>query len=177
MIRINLLPVSEKKPSIRMDLYIFLLLLLLGTAALGVLYYRVEGRISDLNAKIENRKKEIASLDGIYREYMSMEKEKKEIQKRLNVVQMIKKGRALPARILYDLTMVTKDTVWLRSLKKTETKITIEGRATENESISDFIEQLSRLPYVKNVELLKVEEVVEEGLPVRKFLVQGDVYL
>jgi type IV pilus assembly protein PilN len=177
MIRINLLPVSEKKPSIRMDLYIFLLLLLLGTAALGVLYYRVEGRISDLNAKIENRKKEIASLDGIYREYMSMEKEKKEIQKRLNVVQMIKKGRALPARILYDLTMVTKDTVWLRSLKKTETKITIEGRATENESISDFIEQLSRLPYLKNVELLKVEEVVEEGLPVRKFLVQGDVYL
>jgi type IV pilus assembly protein PilN len=177
MIRINLLPVSEKKPSIRIDLYIFLLLLLLGTAALGVLYYRVEGRISDLNAKIENRKKEIASLDGIYREYMSMEKEKKEIQKRLNVVQMIKKGRALPARILYDLTMVTKDTVWLRSLKKTETKITIEGRATENESISDFIEQLSRLPYLKNVELLKVEEVVEEGLPVRKFLVQGDVYL
>jgi len=177
MIRINLLPVSEKKPSIRMDLYIFLLLLLLGTAALGVLYYRVEGRISDLNAKIENRKKEIASLDGIYREYMSMEKEKKEIQKRLNVVQMIKKGRALPARILYDLTMVTKDTVWLRSLKKTETKITIEGRATENESISDFIEQLSRLPYLKNVELLKVEEVVEEGLPVRKFLVQGEVYL
>jgi type IV pilus assembly protein PilN len=177
MIRINLLPVSEKKPSIRMDLYIFLLLLLLGTAALGVLYYRVEGRISDLNAKIENRKREIASLDGIYREYMSMEKEKKEIQKRLNVVQMIKKGRALPARILYDLTMVTKDTVWLRSLKKTETKITIEGRATENESISDFIEQLSRLPYLKNVELLKVEEVVEEGLPVRKFLVQGDVYL
>jgi len=177
MIRINLLPVSEKKPSIRIDLYIFLLLLLLGTAALGVLYYRVEGRISDLNAKIENRKKEIASLDGTYREYMSMEKEKKEIQKRLNVVQMIKKGRALPARILYDLTMVTKDTIWLRSLKKTETKITIEGRATENESISDFIEQLSRLPYLKNVELLKVEEVVEEGLPVRKFLVQGEVYL
>lgn len=177
MIKINLLPVPEKKPAITIDLYIFLLLILVGFAFLGTSYYYVSRRISDLSIKIEERKKKISSLDAIYREYMAMEKEKKEIQKRLDVVQMIKKGRALPARLLYDITTITKHTIWLRALKKTDLKIVIEGRAIENESVADFMEQLSKLPYVRNVELLNIEEMVEEGLPVKKFVIQGEIIL
>lgn len=177
MIRINLLPYPERKPALVVDFYVFVLFFLVLLVLSGASYYYVNKRIWDLNAKIDDRKKRIAALEGVYREYLTMEKEKKEIEKRLKVVSMIKKGRALPARMLYDLTTLTRDTLWLRSIKKTDLKVQIEGRAIENESIADFTEEFSRLPYVKNAELIKVEEVVEEGLAVKKFVVEAEFLL
>ncbi|MCX7857892.1 MAG: PilN domain-containing protein [Deltaproteobacteria bacterium] len=177
MIKINLLPVPEKKPSFTFDVVTFLVLLSVSLVIFGISYYSTKNRISDIQRQIEEKKKQISSLEGTYREYMAMEKDKREIQKRLTVVKTIKKGRALPARILYDITNVTKESIWLKSLKKTDAKLTIEGRAIENESVADFMEQLSRLPYMRNVELVNVEETVEEGLAVRKFVIQGDIIL
>lgn len=177
MIRINLLPLPERKPAITIDLYLFLLFLTVSLLICTISFFYVHKKISDLRAKIEDRKSKIAALDAIYKEYMSMERDKKEIQKRLAVVETIKKGRALPARILYDMTNLTKGTIWLKSLKKADTKLTVEGRAIENESIADFTEQLAKLPYVKNVELQKVEEVVEEGLAIKKFVLEAEISL
>lgn len=177
MIRINLLPSPEKKPRIVYDLYLFVFLLVITSLILGGLFYLTQKRIWDLERQISEKKSQIQSMEPIHKEYMAMEREKKEIEQRLKVVESIKKGRALPARILFDLSSLVKETVWLKTLKKAEGKLTIEGCAMENESIADFIEQLLKLPYVKNAELMKIEEIVEEGLPVKKFLIVGEVLL
>ncbi|MCS7281371.1 MAG: PilN domain-containing protein [Desulfobacterota bacterium] len=177
MIRINLLPVPEKRPTTIIDLQIFSFLLFLGLVIVGILLYSTNKRISELSSRIEETKKRIESLDSVYKEYITMEREKKEIQKRLTIVQTIKKGRALPARIMYDISGIVKETIWLRSIKKVDAQIVIEGRSIESESVADFMEQFSKLPYVRNVELLSVEETVEEGLPVKKFILQGEITL
>lgn len=175
MIRINLLPSPERKPKVVYDLYIFLALFLGVAIIISGILYLTQKRIWALEKQISEKKSQIQSLEPIQREYLAMEREKKEIEQRLKVVDTIKKGRALPARILYDLSSIVKDTVWLKALKKAEGKLTIEACAMENESIADFVEQLIKLPYVRNVELVKVEEIIEEGLPVKKFLIVGEV--
>lgn len=177
MIRINLLP---KKPHIsiaKYDLYFYFLIVAVNVFVLGGVYLTNTRNIAQYSESIEKMKKEIKSLEGIQREYVNMDKEKKEIDRRIRLIENIKEGRALAARSLYDLSSIVKENVWLKTFKKTEDKFELEGRSLENESISGFIENLSRIPYMKNVELKSVEDISEEGVVVKKFMINGNMSL
>jgi Tfp pilus assembly protein PilN len=177
MIRINLLPAKAKKDLFKYDLYMFFSLMLLALLVFGGFYYYNMNEISKRKTMIENTKKEIQNLQHIYKEYLAMEQEKKEIQRRIKAIDSIKEGRALAARTLYDLSGIIKDNVWIKSFKKTEDKFELEGRSLENESISMLVEALSKVPYMRNVELKGVEDTTEEGVVLKKFVIYGDIAL
>jgi Tfp pilus assembly protein PilN len=177
MIKINLLPGKEKRDFLRVDLYLFFLVLAIALASFGAVYYANEHEIANYNKKIETTKKQIAELQSVYKEYLTIDQQKKEIQRRIKAIDSIKEGRALSARALFDLTSVIKDSVWLKTFKKTEDKFEMDGRSLENESISNLIETLSKVPYLKNVELRSVEDAVEDGMAVKKFVIIGDIML
>jgi Tfp pilus assembly protein PilN len=177
MIKINLLPGKAKKDLLKIDLYLFFAVMIINIIIFGGIYYINAKDISNYKEKIENAKKEIASLQSIYKEYLAMEQEKKEIQRRIKAIDGIKEGRALSSRILYDLTSIIKDNVWLKSFKKTDDKFELDGRSLENESISALAESLSKIPYIKNIELKNVQDAVEEGITVKQFIISGDLIL
>lgn len=177
MIRINLLPAKAKKDLFKYDLYMFFFVMALALLVFGGFYYYNTKEITKRQTMIENTKKEIQNLQQIYKEYLAMEQEKKEIQRRIKAIDSIKEGRALAARTLYDLSGIIKDNVWIKSFKKTEDKFELEGRSLENESISILVEALSKVPYIKNVELKGVEDATEEGVVIKKFVIYGDIAL
>jgi Tfp pilus assembly protein PilN len=177
MIKINLLPGREKRDFLKVDLYLFFVMLAIALAVFGGIYYTNEHEIANYNKRIETTKKEIANLQSVYKEYLTIEQQKKEIQRRIKAIDSIKEGRALSARALYDLTTIVKDSVWLKTFKKTEDKFELDGRSLENESISSLVETLSKLPYLRNVELKSVEDAVEEGVAVKRFVVVGEIIL
>jgi Tfp pilus assembly protein PilN len=104
-----------------------------------------------------------------------MESEKKEIQRRIQAIETIKKGRALAARTLYDLTSLVQEKLWLKSFKKTENRFELEGRSVENDTISSFVESLTKVPYLSGVELKSVQDAAEEGIVLKKFIIQGNI--
>ena len=182
MIKINLLPGKTKKHAIKTDIYLFFSVTFISLLIFGVVYYLNARDISEYKGKIEKTKQEIASLQSIYKEYLAMEKEKKEIHRRIKAIDGIKEGRHLSARIIYDLTSVIKNNIWLKSFKKAENRFELEGRSPENESISNLVESLSKIPYMKNIELRNVEDAFEEGpggekVIVKKFIISGDLAL
>lgn len=175
MIKINLLPKKPIRAAFKYEIHVFLLIIILNFLIIGLIYSINARQISNLRSNIEAAKKEIASLDPIYKEYLSMEQEKKEIQRRIQAIDTIKQGRALAARTLYDLTLIVKESLWLKSFKKTENRFELEGRSVENEAISSFVESLSKVPYLSGVELKSVEDATEEGLILKKFIIQGNI--
>jgi len=177
MIKINLLPGKAKKDLLKIDLYLFFSVVIINAMIFAGIYYINAKDISNYKIKIENTKNEIASLQSIYKEYLAMEREKKEIQRRIKAIDGIKEGRALSPRILYDLTSVIKDNVWLKSFKKTDDKFELDGRSLETESISALVESLSKFPYIKNIELKNVQDAVEQGITVKQFIISGDLVL
>jgi type IV pilus assembly protein PilN len=177
MIKINLVPRKAGRPVLRFDLYLLMGVCFLNFAVLMGIYWVNMSRISADRSGIESAKREIASLDPVYKEYLRIETEKKEIERRLKVMENLKEGRALAARTLYDLAGTVKERVWVKTFKKAEDSFEIEGRSLENESISDFIEGVSAIPYFRNVELKRVEDVNEDGLILKKFIVQGNITL
>lgn len=176
MIKINLLPFKRKKAStIAKDIRDFVILLVLGLIGFGLYEYSLLNEIADYKSKIEAAKQEMISLQPIYQEYMSIQNAKKEIEKRIQTLNQLRADRALTARSLYDLTSIIKDGVWIKTFKKTDNKFELEGRSFVNESISDFIESLSKLRYISNIELKNVQDINEEGLTIKKFIITGNM--
>ncbi|MHB8110127.1 MAG: PilN domain-containing protein [Syntrophorhabdaceae bacterium] len=174
MIKVNLLPYQKSRKSpLKINIVTFVLFLIIGNILFWSVYFYNYRNISDLEKSVKATKTELASLQPIYQEYQKMQAAKKEIERRIKVVNQLKTGRALAARSLYDLSTTMKEGIWLKTFKKKDDKFEIEGRSLVNESISDFMENLSRMPYMKSVELKSIQDVTEEGLVIKKFIVQG----
>jgi type IV pilus assembly protein PilN len=177
MIRINLLPKKVRKEALKSDLMLFVLLLVIAFVASAGMYLNNATQITHLKTDVARTKQSIASMEKFYKECLALEKQKKEMSARISVIEKIRQGRGLAARILYDLPSLVRESVWLKRFKKDEDRFDIEGRALENESVADFVEKLSQVPYAKDVELKSVEDVTEEGTLVKKFIVQGNLSL
>ena len=177
MIRINLVPKKVRKEAIKSDLLLFMLLLIVAVVLGTGVYFNNAAQITHLKTDVARTKQSIASMEKFYKEYLALEKQKKEMSERISLIEKIREGRGLAARILYDLPPLVKDSIWLKRFKKDEDRFDLEGRALENESVSDFVEKLAKIPYAKDVELKSVEDVTEEGVLVKKFLVQGNLSL
>lgn len=179
MIKINLIPSQTEKTIFKEDLYLFIFITFLCFIAVGGFYYKNHLDITEQKKLIQNTKNEIASLQKIYKEFLAMEQQKKEIERRMKAIDTIKEGRALSARILFDLTNIVKDNVWFRNFNKTDEKFQIEGVSLENESISDLMEKLAKIPYMRNIELLNVTDETDKltNVTVKKFIIQGEIAL
>lgn len=179
MIKINLIPSQTEKTLFKQDIYLFIFICFLNLIAIGGFFYKNSKDIAEQKSMIQKTKNEIASLQKIYKEFLTMEQQKKEIERRMKAIDSIKEGRALTARIMYDITNIIKDNVWLRSFRKTDDKFQLEGVSLENESISDLIEKLTKIPYMRNVELLNVtdEQDKDTHVTVKRFIVNGEIAL
>lgn len=177
MIKINLLPKKPRRAIAKYDLYVCILVTLIVVAILGGFYFTNAAHISKYKSMIASAKQEKAALEPIFGEFLRLEKEKKEIEVRIKGIGALKEGRALAARTLFDLTSVVRESLWLKTFRKSQNNFEIEGRSLENESISSFIESLSNIPYMTNVELKNVEDVNEEGVVIKRFIIQGNIGL
>lgn len=178
MIKVNLLPYKKTRTStLKINIVTFVLMLIIGNIFFWAFYLYNEREISDYENNIRATRQELAKLQPYYQEYQRIQAAKKEIERRIKVVNQLKAGRALAARSLFDLSTTMKEGVWLKSFKRKDTKFEIEGRSLVNESISEFMEVLSNLPYMKDVELKSIQDVTEEGLVVKKFIIQGNMSL
>jgi len=174
MIKINLLPQKTYgQHGGHPDLIIFPAILVLTLALVGGVFLKNSRDVARLRIETAALHTQIGSLQGIYKEVLIMGRERKEIAERIAVIDRIKEGRAFAPRLLYDLSSLMTDNLWLRKVNKADTRIDIEGRSIDNESVCAFVEGLSRLSYMKNVELKSVEDVTETGTTVRKFVVQA----
>jgi type IV pilus assembly protein PilN len=178
MIKINLLPQTKReRRAVNVELYVLVATLLVSLGMVGGFYFKNANDIKTTRADIESVKQQIRALEPIQTEFLALEKDKKEMTRKLAVIVKMKEGRALPPRILYDLSSIVKNKLWLKKLTKDNTKLEVEGRSLDNESICDFVDRLTKLPYVKNIELRSVEDVNEGNVTVKKFVIDGSVNL
>lgn len=176
MIKINLLPRKKReRKSTNLESYVLLGTVAFSLALVSGVYLKNAKDITTLRNEISSVKQQSRALEGVRKEFLSLERDKKEVASKLAVIQRISEGRTIAPKMLYDLSSIVKDNLWLRRLRKDEAKVEIEGRSADNESICDFVERLAKLPYMKNVELRSVEDVNEAGILVKKFIVEGSV--
>lgn len=171
MIKINLLPVraAQKKERVRAQMSILVLSLVAVSLACGAAYYRMS---SSLDAK----KREISQVDGQVNqlkkqigEVSRYKKEQEALQKKLEVLQVLKDSRSGPVHLFDELNRALPDKVWLTSYSTSQGSAKLDGIATNEDAVASFMERLGASPYYAGIELQGISQLVQNGIKLQKF--------
>jgi type IV pilus assembly protein PilN len=171
MIKINLLPIraSKRKESARQQLLILLVSLFLVVGVALAAYSFLLIKISSTNKEIARSEQEIQELKAKIGKIKDLEKLKADVQKKLDVLSQLRRGKSGPVHRLSTLSSAVPDKLWLTGYSESQTGVKVTGVAFTEELIASFMRSLQDSEDFTNVELVVSEQVEMAGLKLKKF--------
>lgn len=169
MIRVNLAGTARKKTKKAAAksgkpsglLPVLHLLLMIGTVAGGYLWYSsLNTQSTDLAAKIVAKEAERKSLEAIIAQDAIYEGRKAELERRIKIIDDLKKSQVSPVVMLDKLVESVDRTrfVWLSNFTQNNSAISIVGTATTLEALASFYSNLETTGYFHNINVEKFED-------------------
>ncbi len=171
MIRINLLPVREKKKkeSTRKMFSILALFLVVVALVIAGLHLSLSSEINQVQAQIKSHNEEIQRLKIDTKDVEKFKAEKEDLQKRLNVIYTLQRAKTGPVRVLDDLVTALPGKLWLTALREKGGKMEVRGIAFDNQDIAKFMTNLEKSGVVRNVELVVSQQVEKKDIKLKEF--------
>lgn len=177
MIRINLLPTKEKAQaaSQRQELSLVALSLALLLTILSAVAFTQYRREAAFDAEIAQLEDALKSLESRVKEVADYEKKKKDLDAKLKVIATLGDKRVGPAAALRDLARSIPDRAWLTDSNEVNGAATLTGQAVDNQTIAQFLRDLSTSAYFTNVDLVETTQTQSGDLKLRKFILKTNV--
>ena len=175
MIRINLLPVRETRRAAGLRNQAIMLGVAVGLGALLciAMHLSVGSRIATHRRVIAQKNSELASLDDTRKQVEKFEKERLEIEQKLNVIAELEKARSGPVRLMHELATRVPKRLWLTELNAKEGKLQLAGRSMDAEIVATFLTSLEESDLFHDVALEEATLKEEEGLKLSVFKIRG----
>jgi type IV pilus assembly protein PilN len=174
MIKINLLP-YQKAAKARRQQTLEAQFLLAGIVfavfllVLGFFWWSLNQKIGEftdtrntMTAQLENLKKKV-------QEVQDLERKKMLVESKIAIIAQLKKNQQGPVHVLDELSRYLPDRVWLASLVQKGEGFDLEGRATTNFEIVDYVNSLKSSAYISDIQLLESRQSDEKGLRIYNF--------
>lgn len=163
MIKVNLLPYREiiRKENIITHAVIAGVTLGLVIVVIFAVDYIMSGKINNVENKIAQVERDIASNKVSIDEINELKKEKETYRKQFQIIENLKKGKEGPVRILDEVALKTPKKIWLLTLKQTGNNLELVGVAVDNKLLSRFMYNLKKSPYFGKVNLIASEMKVQ----------------
>ena len=187
MIRINLLGLPKERkaaaPAVSLEGAKFIGMALgfigLGLAALAVHYTLLATDASRLEREItaeEQLKKKLAAVKA---EYEQFEQAKRLLNRQIEIIETLKKQQTGPVEMLNTLADVVlgSGTVWLTSFDNKGDRVDIRGAAVSVNAVADFMTNLRKSGYFKNVEIRESsrDESLSKEVPAFTFTLSAEL--
>jgi type IV pilus assembly protein PilN len=171
MIKINLLPVraARKKETLNQQIIIFLLSVAAVVAASLVIFFFLQVKISSTNEEIARSESEIQELKTKIGKINDLKKLKDQVKKKLDVLDLLRKGKVGPVNRLMTLSNSTPDKLWLTKYTEKDTDVNLSGIAYNEDLIASFMRNLASSSDFESIELVVAEQSVMNGVKVKKF--------
>ncbi|MBI1746095.1 MAG: PilN domain-containing protein [Acidobacteria bacterium] len=160
MIRINLIrdrTVALKRPTIEPKFTrlggLMFVIVFLNLAGLGWWYRSL---ILERAARLSQQEKldsEATRLKTIYDKVKDHEKQKKQLDERIDIIEKLKESQVGPVELLNKVKASVPEQMWLTSLAQTADAISIDGNFLREEVLPMFIKNLELTRYFTNVDL------------------------
>ena len=145
MIRINLLPVrAVKKREMGRQVLVLFAMVLLGAGVGNYFWY------ADRNAELKTHrqgvtttKAKIAELEKIIGEVTNINTRKAEVEKKLSVLDSLRRGRNGPVRMMDALASATPKKLWVKTFTEAGSAVAIEGSAVSHDEVAEFMRGLN----------------------------------
>jgi type IV pilus assembly protein PilN len=171
MIRINLLPyrASKKQETATQQLIVMAVIILIALGIAGAAYLVTLGKISTTKGEITKSEDELANLKKKIGEIDNLKKLQAEVQKKLDILNQLRKEKTGPAMRLARMSDIVPDKMWLTRYQENGTVVSISGLAYTEELIADFMRGIQSSQEFANVELQVSEQQEINGVKLKKF--------
>src|SRR5215831_15336444 len=166
MIRVNLVGAGRKKAKAGAKIAlpatpIFLILIALGFAAAGYLWYSdLNNQVADLDTKIKQAQAQKTALEKVIQADSIYQSRKKDLENRVKIIENLQKNQVSPVRALDELSEAVDRTqyVWLSNLDQNNAILTMSGTGTSLNAIADFYSNLTSTGYFKNIDVSNAQD-------------------
>jgi len=155
MANINLLPIEyreKEKFNIRRILVILLVTILIFGSA--YLYFSLELQIDYKEQELKTKKSELASIEKVIQEVKNLERDKKIIEERINIIQGLIDNQSHLSRILGEYSASLLDEVWVDNLSLSANQtFNFAANTFNNYLIAKYMVTLKNDPTFDNIDL------------------------
>jgi type IV pilus assembly protein PilN len=171
VIRINLLPHREEKRKARREQFYALsgLMLLLGGVIWFLGFSLINGRISTQESKNAFLKSEIAALDKQIDEIKKLKEQTEALLARKQVIESLQANRAETVYLFNELARQVPNGVYLRSVKQSGQKITLNGYAQSSARVSTLMRNLDDSPLLEKPDLVEIKAATVDKRRLNEF--------
>lgn len=162
MIRINLLGQTRPKTSRRpvdtgaaMPVVFVGAGVVLGALLLFYFYHSWQTQLNDENSRIKQLTAQKTELEQIKLQVEAFEKQKQVLQQRVGTIEQLQRDRTGGQEFLDEIanTVSRAENLWLTTMSKKGSTITMDGAAASINSVANFITALKRSGYFQKIEI------------------------
>jgi type IV pilus assembly protein PilN len=171
MIRVNLLPHRAEKRKARQLQFIVLsvIALILGAVLVGFVHVAISTQISYQERRNTYLKQEISVLDKQIAEIKKLREQTQALLARKTVVENLQSTRSDVVHLLDQMLRILPDGVYLKSLKQTGYKISINGYAQSSARVSTLMRSIEDSPWLDTPVLIEVHASTVGGTRLSEF--------
>lgn len=170
MIKINLLPLEERKQVEGLGQFIFgLFIILLVIGAMIAVVIMQNKQISSIEDETVQVNKRIKELDVIRKKVEQFKVQNKRLEQRIKVIARLEKNRVGPLHVMDALSSQIPERAWISAFSTRGSTAKITGTASSEFVISEFMRSLQSSPHFKWVNLSKIRNKKVSGKVFKSF--------
>jgi type IV pilus assembly protein PilN len=162
MTRINLLPWREELRQERQKQFMTMLVLsmILGAAIVGLIHFEMNAKIDYQNRRNQFLSSEISKLDTEIAEIRELQKVRKSLIERMEVIQDLQASRPSIVHLFTDLVTTVPNGVFLKTMVQNENTLKLTGEAESNARVSSYMRNLNASEWLKdpNLDVIQIED-------------------
>ncbi len=170
MIKINLIRVRKKKGrKVPADVVVSIFIAIFVIGLFSFHKTVLVSREMRLRKEVQQAQREVAKLKKQIGEVEKFKKKKKELQKKVDIVAKLQKGRNSPVIVMDALARSVPKKAWLTRLKYNGKVLELEGYALNNYVIADFMNNLGASGRFGGINLKSAERKNVKGIKLMYF--------
>ena len=159
MTKINLLPWREEK---RQELkkqfaMMAVMTVMLGAAIVGLIHFQMQSKIDYQLSRNKFLKNEIVKLDEEIKEISELQKVRRSLIERMEVIQDLQGSRPSIVHLFTEIVSTVPNGVYLGSLAQNGSNLLINGEAESNARVSTYMRNLQSSDWLKDPNLTVIE--------------------
>ena len=160
--QINLLPWREELRQEQKKQFAMMLAMtcLLAAAIVGLIHFQMQAKIDYQLSRNRFLTQEIAKLDEEIKEIAELQKVRRSLIERMEVIQDLQASRPSIVHLFTEIVSTVPNGVYLESMQQTGTNLLINGEAESNARVSTYMRNLAASDWLKepNLSVIEIED-------------------
>jgi Tfp pilus assembly protein PilN len=136
-------------------------ILLVGLLVAGGWAWMTQRELSGWTRKVDEAQAELTRLEEVRKKGDLFKRQKELLERKIQLITDLKKKQSVPVHILDQVSKNLPEFLWLEAMEATQNQISISGKATTYNAVSNFYDNLSASGFFTGVDLGKTSEASE----------------